>query len=302
MRSKIPSLQALACFAAAARHESFTRAAQELALTQSAVSRQVAALEDFLGVALFQRTRHGMALTPRGADYARQIAPRLQALEQDTLDAMSAQGSGGAVHLAAVPTFATRWLIPRLPDFAAQHPEIVVHIETRTRPFLFADSEFDCALYSGTAEQVANWAGTRALKLMSEDVLPVCSPALLDSRLQLAPEDIAQLPLLQQSTRPYGWRQWFDAMGVPAPNALSGPRYELFSMTATAAACGLGAALVPRLLVEDELARGTLVVACNRALQGERAYCLVLPERSEERPAVGAFKTWLLRAAGATGA
>ncbi len=299
MRSKIPSLQALVCFAAAARHESFTRAAQELALTQSAVSRQVAALEDFLGVALFQRTRHGMALTPRGADYARQIAPRLQALEQDTLDAMSAQGSGGAVHLAAVPTFATRWLIPRLPDFAAQHPEIVVHIETRTRPFLFADSEFDCALYSGTAEQVANWAGTRALKLMSEDVLPVCSPALLDSRLQLAPEDIAQLPLLQQSTRPYGWRQWFDAMGVPAPNALSGPRYELFSMTATAAACGLGLALVPRLLVEDELARGTLVVACNRALQGERAYCLVLPERGEERPAVGAFKTWLLQATAA---
>jgi LysR family glycine cleavage system transcriptional activator len=299
MRSKIPSLQALACFAAAARHESFTRAAQELALTQSAVSRQVAALEDFLGVALFQRTRHGMALTPRGADYARQIAPRLQALEQDTLDAMSAQGSGGAVHLAAVPTFATRWLIPRLPDFAARHPEIVVHIETRTRPFLFADSEFDGALYSGTAEQVANWAGTRALKLMSEDVLPVCSPALLDSRLQLAPEDIAQLPLLQQSTRPYGWRQWFDAMGVPAPNALSGPRYELFSMTATAAACGLGAALVPRLLVENELARGTLVVACNRALQGERAYCLVLPERGEERPAVGAFKTWLLQATAA---
>lgn len=300
MRSKIPSLQALACFAAAARHESFTRAAQELALTQSAVSRQVAALEHFLGVALFQRTRHGMALTPRGADYARQIAPRLQALEQDTLDAMSTQGSGGAVHLAAVPTFATRWLIPRLPDFAARHPEVVVHIETRTRPFLFTDSEFDCALYSGTLEQVANWAGTRALTLLREDVLPVCSPALLDGQAQLAPDDIARLPLLQQSTRPYGWRQWFDAMGVAAPNALSGPRFELFSMTAAAAACGLGAALVPRLLVEDELARGTLVVACNRALQGERAYCLVLPERGEERPAVGAFKTWLQMVAVAT--
>lgn len=297
MRSKIPSLQALACFAAAARHESFTRAGQELALTQSAVSRQVAALEGFLGVALFQRTRHGMALTPRGADYARQIAPRLQALEQDTLDAMSAQGSGGAVHLAAVPTFATRWLIPRLPDFAARHPEIVVHIETRTRPFLFTDSEFDAALYSGTAEQVANWAGTCATRLMSEDVLPVCSPALLAGRGELTPQDIASLPLLQQSTRPYGWRQWFDAMGVAAPNALSGARYELFSMTATAAACGLGAALVPRLLVEDELARGTLVVACNRALQGERAYCLVQPERGEERAAVGSFKAWLLQAA-----
>ena len=298
MRSKIPSLQALACFAAAARHESFTRAGQELALTQSAVSRQVAALEGFLGVALFQRTRHGMALTPRGADYARQIAPRLQALEQDTLDVMSAQGSGGAVHLAAVPTFATRWLIPRLPDFAARHPEIVVHIETRTRPFLFTDSEFDAALYSGTAEQVSNWAGTRAIKLMSEDVLPVCSPTLLGDRLRLLPEDIAQLPLLQQSTRPYGWRQWFDAMGVATPSALSGPRFELFSMTAAAATCGLGVALVPRLLVEDELARGVLVVACDRALHGERAYCLVLPERGEERPAVGTFTAWLLRAAG----
>ena len=297
MHSKIPSLQALVCFAAAARHESFTRAAQELALTQSAVSRQVASLEDFLGVALFQRTRHGMALTPRGADYARQIAPRLQALEQDTLDAMSAQGSGGAVHLAAVPTFATRWLIPRLPDFAAQYPEVVVHIETRTRPFLFTDSEFDCALYSGTTEQVVNWAGTRALKLMSEDVLPVCSPALLNGRPPLAPAEIAQLPLLQQSTRPYAWRQWFDAMGVAAPNALSGPRFELFSMTAAAATCGLGVALVPRLLVEDELARGTLVLACGQALHGERAYYLVLPQRDDERPALAGFKNWLLHAA-----
>ncbi len=302
MRSKIPSLQALTCFEAAARHESFTRAAQELALTQSAVSRQVAGLEDFLGVALFQRTRHGMALTTRGADYARQIAPRLQALEQDTLDAMSAQGSGGALHLAAVPTFATRWLIPRLADFATQHPDIVVHIETRTRPFLFADSEFDAALYSGTPEQVANWAGTRSLRLMSEDVLPVCSPSLLRGRKALTPQGIAQMPLLQQSTRHNGWRQWFDAMGVAAPNALSGPRFELFSMTATAAACGLGLALVPRLLVEDELARGTLVVACERALLGQRAYCLVQPQRDDERPALTAFKTWLLATAGLTSA
>lgn len=300
MRSKIPSLQALACFAAAARHESFTRAGQELALTQSAVSRQVAALEGFLGVALFQRTRHGMALTPRGADYARQIAPRLQALEQDTLDAMSAQGSGGAVHLAAVPTFATRWLIPRLPDFAARHPEIVVHIETRTRPFLFTDSEFDAALYSGTSEQVANWAGTRATKLMSEDVLPVCSPALLAGRGELTPQDIASLPLLQQSTRPYGWRQWFDAMGVDAPRALDGPRYELFSMLAQAATLGMGVALIPPLLIEAELASGQLVVACPRALPGERAYYLVQPAQQAPSPALAAFGAWLQTVVGAT--
>ncbi len=293
MRRKIPSLQALACFDAAARHESYTRAAQELALTQSAVSRQIGALEDFLGIALFRRTRHGVALTPEGADYARQIAPRLQALERDTLDAMSRQGTAGSIALAAVPTFATRWLMPRLPQLNAQHPELVVHIETRTRPFLFADTGFDAALYSGTPEQVANWAGTRATALIEEEVVPVCAPALLRGRRRLQPADLATLPLLQQSTRPEAWRQWFDAMQVDAPMALSGPRYELYSLTAAAAAEGLGLALVPRLLIERELARGELVVACPRPLKSGRSYWLVLPERGPERPALASFAAWL---------
>ena len=298
MRRKIPSLQALACFDAAARHQSYTRAAQELALTQGAVSRQIGALESFVGVALFQRTRHGVALTARGAEYAVQVASRLQGLEQDTLDVMAGQGGGG-VQLAAVPTFATRWLIPRLPALAALHPELTVHIETRTRPFLFADTTFDAALYAGTAEQVANWAGTRALRLLTEDMVPVYSPALakaLALRQPLTPQAIAALPLLQQSTRPTAWRQWFEAAGVAAPMALSGPRYELFSMTAAAAAQGLGLALLPSLLVEAELARGELVVACDQMLPGDRAYYLVQPERGDERPALGWFKAWLREA------
>jgi len=257
MRRKIPATHTLLCFEAAARHESYTRAAQELALTQSAVSRQVAALEEYLGQTLFQRTRHGVALTPRGQEYARQVSERLLALERDTLNAMSTQGTQGAVHLAAVATFATRWLIPRLADLRARHPDIVVHIETRTRPFLFADTGFDAALYAGTAEQVANWAGTESVLLLHEEVLPVCAPTLLDGASALSPEAVAELPLLQQSTRPFGWRQWFDAQGVAAEHALSGPRYELFSMTTAAAIHGLGVALVPRLLVGDELARGT---------------------------------------------
>jgi LysR family glycine cleavage system transcriptional activator len=293
MRRKIPSLQALACFDAAARHESYTRAAQELALTQSAVSRQLGALEEFLGIALFRRTRHGVALTPEGADYARQIAPRLQALERDTLDAMSRQGTAGSIALAAVPTFATRWLMPRLPRLNAQHPELVVHIETRTRPFLFADTGLDAALYSGTPEQVANWAGTRATALIEEEVVPVCAPALLGGRRRLQPAELTGLPLLQQSTRPEAWRQWFDVMQVDAPLALSGPRYELYSLTAAAAAEGLGLALVPRLLIEPELARGELVVACPRPLKSGRSYWLVLPERGQERPALTRFAAWL---------
>jgi LysR family glycine cleavage system transcriptional activator len=294
-RRKIPSLQALACFEAAARHQSYTRAAQELALTQGAVSRQLTALEEFVGVALFTRTRHGVALTERGREYATQVALRLQALEQDTLDVMSTQGRGGVLRLAAVPTFATRWLIPRLPDLAAQHPDITVHIETRTRPFMFADTPFDAALFAGTPEQVSQWAGTQAIKLIDEAVVPVCHPALLQGQNTLSPEAIAQLPLLQQSTRPDAWRQWFEAQGVAAPQALAGARFELFSMTAAAAVHRMGLALVPRLLITSELASGELVVACDRALTNQRAYYLVHPEQSDTPPSTRIFLDWLVQ-------
>ena len=295
MRRKIPATHALLCFEAAARHESYTRAAQELALTQSAVSRQITALEAFLGVTLFRRTRHGVALTERGAEYAIQVAQRLQNLEQDTLDIMSPQSRSGTVHLAAVPTFATRWLIPRLPQLAAQHPEITIHLETRTRPFMFSDAIFDASLYAGTVQQVANWAGTRSVRLMNEDVVPVCRPHWLAGQAALTPQALAQLPLLQQTTRPDAWRLWFEAVAVSAPHALAGPRFELFSMTAAAAACGLGVALVPRLLIEPELQRGELVVACTQAPLSERAYYLITPERDGERPAVSLFRDWMLR-------
>lgn len=310
MRRKLPSTQALACFEAAARHQSYTRAAQELALTQSAVSRQILALEDFLGLALFTRNRHGVVLTAQGAAYARQVAQRLAALERDTLDAMAHQGdgaSGGVIALAAVATFATRWLIPRLPALTQAHPDMVVHLETRTRPFLFADQEFDAALYAGTAEQMQRWAGTRATPLMPEEVLPVCSPDLLrdfpgarrsgNTGHGLTPERISALPLLQQSTRPTAWRQWFEAQGVDAPRAMAGPRYELFSMTAMAAARGLGLALVPAMLIEEELARGELVIACPRPLKSGRTYYYVTPEPDQdraERAAVSQLRRWLL--------
>lgn len=308
MPRKIPSLQALSCFEAAARHESYTLAAQELALTQGAVSRQIAALEAFLGLVLFRRTRHGVALTPAGAAYARQVAGRLDALERDTLDAMAAPDprSPGAVHLAAVPTFATRWLLPRLPALAQAHPGLTVHVEVATRPFLFSGSGHDAALYAGTAEQVAGWPGTEATLLMHEEVLPVASPGLLaahSSRRRWAPADLVGLPLLQQSTRPEGWRQWFAAMGVSAadgPQALQGPRYELFSMLAVAASHGLGVALVPRMLVEAELARGELVIACQKPLRGQRGYYFVTPATDPASPAaVGLLRTWLVAQAAA---
>lgn len=297
MRRKIPSLQALACFDAAARHESYTRAAQELALTQSAVSRQIGALENYLGQALFRRTRHGVALTECGSAYARQIAPRLQALERDTLEAMSGQGAQQTLLLAAVPTFASRWLIPRLPDLARRNPQLVVHIETRTRPFLFADTDFDAALYAGTPQQLRNWAGTRSTLLLQEDLVPVCAPALLPDARPCSPEQLAAMPLLQQSTRPEAWRQWFQRAGLNPALALAGPRYELFSLTVAAAVHGMGVALVPRLLIEPELGSGQLVQASAHALLAERAYYLVRPEQQDDKPVVLLFQAWLAQQA-----
>ena len=307
MRRHIPSTQALSCFEAAARHESYTRAAQELALTQSAVSRQIIALEEQLGVALFTRTRHGVALTPAGQRYGRQVARWLQGLERDTLDVMARQGQGGAVSLAAVPTFATRWLLPRLPRFQRLHPDIVVHIDTQTRPFPFSDLHYDAALYAGTPEQVAHWPGTQAQWLMHEDALPVCSPRLLErcaprgrgrAHQSVTPAQLARLPLLQQSTRPQAWRQWFESVGVTAAHALDGPRYELFSMLAVAAAHDGGLALIPPMLIEAELAQGKLVIASQHGLRGERGYYLVQPAQGASG-ALEAFARWLLAQANA---
>lgn len=302
MRRAIPSTQALACFEAAARHESYTRAAQELALTQGAVSRQVIALEEFVGVALFRRTRHGVALTAAGDAYARKVRSWLLGMERDTLDLMAHQGTGGTIKLAAVPTFATRWLMPRLPLLAKQQPDITVHIDVQTRPFLFADTGFDAALYAGTPEQVHNWPGIEAVHLMDEDIVPVCSPALLDKTTQralgrawqpLPPHALTDLPLLQQSTRPHGWQQWFQSVGVEAPRAMDGSRYELFSMLAVAATQGMGVALMPPMLVEAELARGELVIASAQPLRGERSYYLITPAQQSPVVVLQTFSRWL---------
>lgn len=295
MRRKLPSTQALQCFDAAARHASFTKAAQELALTQGAVSRQVAALEDLLGVTLFRRSQHGMQLTAAGQDYARRVGQRLDALERDALDVTGRRGQGDSLSLGAVPTLASRWLIPRLPEFARLSPQTQVHIEARTRPFMFSESGLDAALYAGTPEQVAQWAGTRVSRLFDEAVLPMCSPHWLGRRKAFTPEQLKNLPLLQQSTRPDAWRQWFDAQGVDAPRAMAGPRYELFSMQAAAARSGLGVALMPTLLVADELARGQLVVACPQPLSGHRAYYLVEPQGVTPSSSLEAFRDWLLK-------
>jgi len=289
MRRKIPSTAALVSFDAAARHESFTKAAQELSLTQGAICRQIASLEDFLSVELFRRSRRGVKLTEAGLSYSRRVATQLDAVERDTLSVMGHTGAN-VIELAVVPTFGTQWLLPRLKDFQQQHPEVTVNLTNRTRPFLFADTDFDAAIYFGDAD----WSGTESHKLMGENPMPVCSPALLDDRNNLTPQAIAELPLLQQTTRPYAWRQWFNAQDLNVARDLTGPRYELFSMLAQAAMHDMGIALIPPFLIQRELAEKRLVVANSNALSSIKAYYLMIPERKVESASLRAFRDWLV--------
>jgi LysR family glycine cleavage system transcriptional activator len=223
----------------------------------------------------------------------------LDALERDTLDAMAFQGKGGAVQLAGVPTFTTRWLMPRLPALRAAHPELVLHIDICTRPFLFDDTSVDAALAAGTPEQIARWVGTRRTQLLPEDMVVVGSPQALVQPGPLSVAEVAQRPLLQQSTRPDAWRNWFEAQGLNPAGATAGPRYELFSMLALAAAQGQGLALVPRLLIEGELERGQLQIACPPLAGHERHVYLITPDTRPDPPAVQQLRDWLLAQAGA---
>ena len=294
MRRKLPSTGALEAFEAAARHQSFTKAAEELSVTQSAVCRQVAALESFLDVRLFRRTRRGVALTEAGLDYSRSVGARLDEVERDTLELMARGGTGSSLELAVVPTFGTRWLLPRLPAFQRAHPHVAVHLSSRTRPFLFADTPFDAAIHAGETGSAA-WPGTEKRFLMSESLIAVASPSLpaLAAGHPHSAADWARLPLLQQSTRPYAWRQFFDGLGLAVPQAMAGPRLELFSMLTEAAVHGMGVALTPPFFVQEELAQGRLVDIAPCPVGGQRAYSLIWPEEKAELPALQAFAAWL---------
>lgn len=289
MRRKIPSTVALSAFEAAARHQSFTKAAEELSVTQSAVCRQIAALEDMLGVKLFRRTKRGVTVTDAGVGYASSIRARLDEVERDTLELMANGGEGTSLDLGVVPTFATNWLLPRLVEFRRAHPHINVNMTTRTRPFLFDDTPLDAAIYAGEA----SWPGTEGQFLMRENLIAVASPQLIAPRRQLKAAQLARLPLLQQTTRPYAWRHWFESQGLRAENDMAGPRLELFSMLAKAAIHGMGVSLIPKFLVEKELELGLLVQVVKHDYLSDRSYYLIFPERKADRPALAAFRAWI---------
>ena len=289
-RLSVPSLSALAAFEAAARHGSFTRAAEELNVTQGAVSRQVGQLERGLGVALFERAKKRVSLTAAGAAYAADIRDGLSRLAAATVSAMAFRGAAGVLNLASLPTFGTRWLIPRLPRFTEAHPGITINFASKLVPFDFGREPLDAAIHFGAPI----WPGARLHRLMGEEIVPVASPALV-ARFGLAdPADLLKVPLLQQSTRPRAWANWLERQGLPPQRALMGPRFEQFAMVAQAAVAGLGLAIVPRFLVEEELRSGALVIPVDRPVAGEEGYYLVYPVEKAGLPTVTAFRDWLL--------
>ena len=297
MRRKVPSLNALVVFEAAARLQSFTQAADELALTQSAVCKQIANLEDWLGLHLFARVKKRVQLSSAGRDYAEKIRRHLDKIERDTLELMAHKEGAGVLELAVIPTFATHWLIPRLAEFQELRPDITVNLSTKTSAFLFPDSLFHAAIHSGSAL----WPGTHGDYLMAEDhAIPVCSPKLLRKHLgrkkTAGIEELASMPLLHLSTRLEDWRRWFDLhQHANDVSAVNGARYELFTMLIEAAIAGLGTALIPRYMIQNHLDSGKLVIPLNLSLPEQTGYYLVYPEENAKLPTLLAFREWLLR-------
>ena len=194
------------------------------------------------------------------------------------------------LNLAVLPTLGTRWLIPRLGNFSARYPDVTVNMAARSEPFDFSLVPLDAAIHFGAP----HWAGAVCEYLMHEQVVPLCSPGYRAQHGITQLQDLAKVVLLQQTTRPTQWADWLEQVGAEAMHALRGPRYEQFAMIAQAAVSGLGAALLPRFLVETEIASGALVELFPQALTSTDAYYLVYPESRAQTPLVRAFRDWIL--------
>jgi len=292
-RAFIPQADALVAFECAARHLSFTRAAEELHLTQGAISKQVRLLETRLGVELFRRVRQRIVLTDAGRLYLHEVRRSLDQLTAATRQVMSFAGSADVLNLAVLPTFGTRWLAPRLTEFQRRYPDAGFNLSVRLRPFDFATEPFDGAIHHGDPV----WAGALAEPLFPEEVIPVASHGFIDRYSISEPADLLRVPRLQLATRPLAWRHWFDLAGVPTDSAFQGPRFEQFVMISEAAAHDFGAALMPKFFIEDELATGRLVRLFDISLVQRSAYHFVYPEDRTLRPVVAAFRSWLMEEA-----
>lgn len=288
-RRFLPSISALRALEALDRLGSASAAAEELSLTQGAVSRQLQALEKQLDISLVQRDRKKLHLTAEASAYADEIRQALNIIAQSTLRVQSAP-LAGSLNLAILPAFGMRWLMPRLPEFSRQHADVTINMTTRLQPFNFSSEPFDAAIHFGTAD----WPGTKNMLLKHENLLPVCAPALVTKDLPLTADEILKMPLLHIQTRPKAWQDWFCNQGVePGTEQLGGTMYDQFATITQAALHGLGVALMPDYLVEQDLATGRLLALQPNATESEGAYYLVWPEAKTRNPALQKFRDWL---------
>ncbi|BBD97549.1 transcriptional regulator GcvA [Sphingobium amiense] len=285
----LPPMSALTAFEAAARHGGFSRAGEEIGLTQSAVSRQIAQLEAMLQTPLFDRIGRRVRLNEAGRAYADELLPALDAIRRATVRA-SAKRQRRALRIATLPSFGMRWLAPRLPLLTALHPDLVVDFAARSEPFDFGHEDFDAAVHFGVAEE---WPGAVADFLFREEAVPVCSPTWLAAHPLRDPADLLTVPLLSQSSRRDAWPRWLAAAGVDASKWEPGPAFEHFLMLAQACAAGAGVALIPSFLIQPELEAGTLVVPFARPLSTDQAYYLVYPQNGLDGP-LRAFRDWMV--------
>lgn len=294
--SRLPSLHAVRCFAVAGACRNFTEAAEKLGVTQGAVSRLMRVLEDDLGQRLFDRRGHEMVLTPIGASYHRDICKAIAHIARST-GRLRGSSDDAVLSINAVPTFAMRWLIPRLPAFRALHPDIPVDVTMGDGAPDLVQGRNRIFIRCGEPP----FGDASALYLMSEEVAAVCAPALTPGGGAFAdPRDLLRLPLLRHTTRPTAWSDYLAPLGLVPPMEGSAPSFEHFFMLAEAAAAGLGIALMPLFLIEEELASGRLVRALPTIMRPAAAYHLLYDREAERTRAIRLFETWILAAARAS--
>jgi LysR family glycine cleavage system transcriptional activator len=286
MPRRLPQLNALKAFEAAARHVSFTRAAEELCVTQGAVSHQLKALESELGIKLFNRERQRLIITDAGRDYLAVVRDAFDRIAMGTERLVQRQSSG-MLTVSTSPDFAAKWLVHRLGRFAEAHPEIDLRVSGTMHHVDFAREDVDIAVRHGDG----HWPGLHVTQLCSEHLFAVCSPALA-SRLK-RPSDILNLPLLHLDDRSV-WPSWLDAAGVNRPDAIHGPILNRASMLIDAAADGQGVALARTTLAAWDLIHKRLVRPFPITLPLSKSYWIVCPKAGANLPKVIAFREWLL--------
>ena len=289
MLRRLPPLNALKAFEAAARHESFTRAAEELFVTQGAVSHQVKALEAELGVKLFNRERQRLVITEAGRQYLTILRDAFDRIAVGTERLLQRQNSG-ALTISTSPDFAAKWLVNQLGRFAEAHPSIDLRVSATLHHVDFAREDVDLAVRHGDG----SWPGLDVVRLSAEHLFPVCSPKLLSGRNRLAkPADVLRFPLIHVDDRK-DWSKWLAAAGVMGAELSHGPVLNRVSMAIDAAIDGQGIVLARTTLAATDLIAGRLLRPFAEDLRLSKTYWIICPQATASLPKIVTFRSWLL--------